>query len=174
MDAARYLQRAPYKTSTRRYTRLTGQARARHSSCPQRVPDLTSWPNPVSGPRFLRGQLTLYKEGILSPEINQSLRLTNIKTVSTIHDESFYDSGKLVIFIFVKQIRPVGVLKDSARSAHQGANFESHMFNELFQLLNIKTTSTSRYHLQCDGQVEQMNRTLIELLALNVANSTEN
>ena len=34
-------------------------------------------PNPVSGPRSLRGQLTLYKEGILSPEINQSLMLIN-------------------------------------------------------------------------------------------------
>ena len=56
----------------------------------------------------------------------------------------------------------------------QGANFESHMFSELFQLLNIKKTRTSSYHPQCDGQVERMNRTLIELLALNVANPTEN
>ena len=55
----------------------------------------------------------------------------------------------------------------------QGANFESNMFKELFQLLNIKTR-TSPFHPQCDGQVERMNRTLIELLALYVANSTEN
>ena len=56
----------------------------------------------------------------------------------------------------------------------QNANFKSNMFNELFQLLNIKKTRTSPYHSQCDGQVERMNRTLIELLALNVANPTEN
>ena len=48
------------------------------------------------------------------------------------------------------------------------------MFKELFQLLNIKKSRTSLYHPQCDGQVERMNRTLIELLALNVANPTEN
>ena len=56
----------------------------------------------------------------------------------------------------------------------QGANFESHMFSELFQLLNIKKTRTTPYHPQCDGQVERMNRTLIELLALNIGNPTEN
>ena len=56
----------------------------------------------------------------------------------------------------------------------QGANFESHMFKELFQLLNINKTRTSPNHPQCDGQVERMNRTLIELLALNVENPTEN
>ena len=33
----------------------------------------------------------------------------------------------------------------------QGANFESHMFKELFQLLNIKKKRTSPYHPQCDG-----------------------
>ena len=56
----------------------------------------------------------------------------------------------------------------------QGANFESNIFKELFQLLNIKKTRTSPYHPQCDGLVERINRTLIELLALNVANPTEN
>ena len=33
-----------------------------------------------------------------------------------------------------------------------GANFESNMFKELFQLLNIKKTRTSPYHPQCDCQ----------------------
>ena len=56
----------------------------------------------------------------------------------------------------------------------QGANFESNMLKKLFQLLNSKKTRTSPYHPQCDGQVERMNRKLIELLALNVANPTEN
>ena len=56
----------------------------------------------------------------------------------------------------------------------QGANFESNMFKELFQLLNIKKTRATHYHPQCDGQVERINRTLIELLALNVVHTTEN
>ena len=56
----------------------------------------------------------------------------------------------------------------------QSANFKSHMFKTLFQLLNIKKTWTLSYHSQCDDQVERMNCTLIELLALNVANPTEN
>ena len=55
-----------------------------------------------------------------------------------------------------------------------GANFESHMFSELFQLLNIKKKRTTPYHTQCDGQDERINRTLIELIALNVINLTEN
>ena len=33
----------------------------------------------------------------------------------------------------------------------QGANFESHMFSELLQLLNIKKTRTTPNHSQCDG-----------------------
>ena len=41
-------------------------------------------------------------------------------------------------------------------------------------MLNIKKTRTSPYHPQCDGQFERINRTLIELLALNVGNPTEN
>ena len=56
----------------------------------------------------------------------------------------------------------------------QGANFKSHMFRKLFQLLSIKKTRTTHYHFQCDGQIEKMNRTLIELLVLNVTNPTEN
>ena len=45
----------------------------------------------------------------------------------------------------------------------QGANFESNLFKELCQMLNIKKTRTTPYHPQCDGQVERMNRTIIDL-----------
>ena len=48
------------------------------------------------------------------------------------------------------------------------------MFKELFKLLNIKKTRTSAYHPQCNGLVKKMNRTLIVLLVLNVANPNEN
>ena len=56
----------------------------------------------------------------------------------------------------------------------QGTNFESNLFKELCKMLGISKTRTSPYHPQCDGQVERMNRTLIELLKLNVDNPTEN
>ena len=56
----------------------------------------------------------------------------------------------------------------------QGANFESNLFKELCQMLNIKKTRTTPYHPQCDGQVERMNRTIIDLLKLNVRDATNN
>ena len=56
----------------------------------------------------------------------------------------------------------------------QGANFESNLFNELCQMLNIKKTRTTPYDPQCDGQVERMNRTIIDLLKLNVRDATNN
>ena len=40
-------------------------------------------------------------------------------------------------------------------------------------MLGISITSTSPYHPQCDGQVERMNRTILELLVLNTANPTD-
>ena len=63
----RNLPRARDYVCRYRHTCFTGQARAAHSCCPQQVPDLTPWPNLGPWPRSLRGQPTLYKEGILSP-----------------------------------------------------------------------------------------------------------
>ena len=56
----------------------------------------------------------------------------------------------------------------------QGTNFESRLFKEICKLLGNAKTRTSPYHPQCDGQVERMNRNIIELLTLNVKNFTEN
>ena len=56
----------------------------------------------------------------------------------------------------------------------QGTNFESNLFTEICKLLEIAKTCTSPYHSQCDGQVERMNRILVELLSLNVPNPTDN
>ena len=41
-------------------------------------------------------------------------------------------------------------------------------------MLNIKKTRTTPYHAQCDGQVEGMNRTIIDLLKLNIRDATNN
>ena len=57
---------------------------------------------------------------------------------------------------------------------HQGANFESNLFKELCQMLNIKKTWTTPYHQQCDKQVKRMNRTIIDLLKLNLHDATNN
>ena len=56
----------------------------------------------------------------------------------------------------------------------QGANFESNLFKELCQMLNIKMTRTTPYHEQCYGQVERINRMIIDLLKLNVRDATNN
>ena len=55
----------------------------------------------------------------------------------------------------------------------QGTNFESNLFKELCKMLGILKTRTSPYHPQCDGQVESMNRTIIEHLVLNTANPAD-
>ena len=56
----------------------------------------------------------------------------------------------------------------------QGGYFKSNLFKELCQMLNIKKTRTTPYHQQCDKQIERMNRTIIDLLKLNVRDATKN
>ena len=46
--------------------------------------------------------------------------------------------------------------------------------NELFMVLGIAKTQTTAYYSQCDGQVERINRVIIELHSLNVQNPTDN
>ena len=48
----------------------------------------------------------------------------------------------------------------------QGRNFESHLFSEICDLLDIKKTRTSPYHPQSDGLVERMNRTILMMLTV--------
>ena len=53
---------------------------------------------------------------------------------------------------------PLQILTD------QGAQFQSQLFAEMCQLLNIDKTRTSSYHPQTDGLVERFNRTLTSML----------
>ena len=46
----------------------------------------------------------------------------------------------------------------------QGRNYESAIFSELCQLLEIRKTRTSSGHPSCNGQVERFNRTLVSMI----------
>lgn len=56
----------------------------------------------------------------------------------------------------------------------QGRNFESNLFKEVCQMLNIHKTRTSPYHPQSDGMVERFNRTLLSMLSLFVEENQAN
>ena len=47
----------------------------------------------------------------------------------------------------------------------QGRQFESELLTKVCKLLNIRKTRTTPYHPQCDGLVERLNRTLLDMLA---------
>ena len=48
----------------------------------------------------------------------------------------------------------------------QGRNFESKLFAELCELLDVRKTRTSPYHPQSDGLVERLNRTILMMLSI--------
>ena len=50
----------------------------------------------------------------------------------------------------------------------QGKNFESALMKEICQLLGLKKTQTTPYHLQSDGLVERFNRTVLDMLSMAV------
>ena len=54
---------------------------------------------------------------------------------------------------------------------NQGREFENKLFTHLSKLCNIKRLGTTPYHLQCNGQVERMNRAIIAVL--NTLEETE-
>ena len=56
----------------------------------------------------------------------------------------------------------------------QGTNFDSTVIKEICIILEIKKTRTTAYHPQCDGAVERFNRTLQDLISLNVHNAKDN
>ena len=47
----------------------------------------------------------------------------------------------------------------------QGRNFKAQLFQEICVLFNMDKTRTSPYHLESDGMVKQMNRTLQDMFA---------
>ncbi|XP_033739355.1 uncharacterized protein K02A2.6-like [Pecten maximus] len=72
-------------------------------------------------------------------------------------------SAETVAYSFVGQILstfgcPLQVHTD------QGSNFESQLFTELCQLLEITKTRTTPYHPSSNGQVERLNRTVLQMV----------
>ena len=56
----------------------------------------------------------------------------------------------------------------------QGANFETTLIKKICLSLEIKKTRTTAYHPQCDCVVERFDRTLQELISLNVKDAKDN
>ncbi len=55
----------------------------------------------------------------------------------------------------------------------QGSNFESHLFSELCQMLEIKKSGTTAYHPAGNGQAENANKTIKSLLMAKVESEPE-
>ena len=56
----------------------------------------------------------------------------------------------------------------------QGRQFESHLFAEVCEMLQIEKTRTTAYHPQSDGMVERFNRTLCSMLSTLVDDNQRN
>jgi len=63
---------------------------------------------------------------------------------------------------FIELICKHGVLESLL--SDQGRNFESNLFKEFLELLDVHKLRTTPYHPQCDGQTERFNKTLISML----------
>ena len=55
----------------------------------------------------------------------------------------------------------------------QGRQFESALFQEVCRLMNVSKSRTTPLHPQSDGQTEQANKTILDLLAKLVATRKE-
>ena len=54
-----------------------------------------------------------------------------------------------------------------------GAQFESQLIKDISTLLGIKKTHTTPYHPESDGLVEQLNRTILSMLAITIKDHGE-
>ena len=70
--------------------------------------------------------------------------------------------ARCLIDLICRHGSPEGLLSD------QGRNFESALFKEVCELLDVHKLRTTPYHPQCDGLTERFNRTLISMLKIFV------
>ena len=73
-----------------------------------------------------------------------------------------------IAHLLIKEVVPLFGVPDALLSDH-GANLLSHIMRDVCQLLGITKLNTTAYHLQCDGMVERMNRTLKAMLRKDTA-----
>ena len=52
----------------------------------------------------------------------------------------------------------------------QGANFNSQLFTQLCEMLQIAKKRTTPYHPSANGQVERLNRTLLQMIRCIIRN----
>ena len=73
-----------------------------------------------------------------------------------------------LVKLFIKEVGPVVGVKEALLS-DCGANFLSHLMQNVCKLLGTTKLNTTVYHPQCDGMVEQFNRTLKMMLREHAA-----
>ena len=61
-----------------------------------------------------------------------------------------------------------------ALHSDQGHQFDGHLIKEICRILQIRKSRTTLYHPQCDGLVEQFNRTLFSMLATSAKDNPLN
>ena len=69
---------------------------------------------------------------------------------------------------FVRMGCPMEIITD------QGSNFESELFRELCKLLEISKKRTTPYHPSANGQVERLNRVILQMLRCVIQNRQDN
>ncbi|MBA3569363.1 MAG: DDE-type integrase/transposase/recombinase, partial [Pyrinomonadaceae bacterium] len=55
----------------------------------------------------------------------------------------------------------------------RGSNFNADLSTKIYELFNVKKTSTTAYNPRCDGQVERFHRTLADMLSMFVDKHTQ-
>ena len=73
-------------------------------------------------------------------------------------------ANKLIDEFFCRYSMPEQLHSD------QGAQFQTNLIAEVCRILKIEKSRTTLYHPQCDGVVEQFNRTLLDMLATTTGN----
>ena len=68
----------------------------------------------------------------------------------------------------VDEMIPFNGVPESLLS-NRGTNLPSHLMMDLYKMLGILKLNTTAYHSECDGMVEQFNRTLKSMLRKHAA-----
>ena len=90
--------------------------------------------------------------------------LTKWPMVYAMYDQKAHQ----IVRFLVDQIIPFYYVPESLLS-DRGTNFLSHLMTDLCKMLGIEKLNTTAYHPECDGMVEQFNRTLKSMFRKHAA-----